>query len=56
LAMRDLRDTNRTHAPLKPAADAVMVDTTKLSVAQVFDSVLRLVNERLNSSLVKGER
>ncbi|KTC78678.1 (d)CMP kinase [Legionella cincinnatiensis] len=49
LAKRDVRDTARTHAPLKPAADAVQIDTTRLSIVQVFDNVLNLINERLYS-------
>lgn len=42
LAKRDARDTYRTHAPLVPAKDAFIVDTTGLTVAQVFDFVLKL--------------
>lgn len=49
LAKRDVRDTARTHAPLKPASDAVQIDTTRLSIVQVFDNVLNLINERLYS-------
>jgi cytidylate kinase len=37
---RDARDMNRTVAPLKPAADALVIDTTGLSVQQVFERVL----------------
>lgn len=48
LAKRDARDTARTHAPLKPAADAVQIDTTRLTVVQVLDTVLRLADERLH--------
>lgn len=47
LAKRDIRDTARTHAPLKPADDAVQIDTTRLSIVQVFNIVLKLINERL---------
>ncbi|KTD68084.1 MULTISPECIES: (d)CMP kinase [Legionella] len=47
LAKRDVRDTGRTHAPLRPADDAVQIDTTSLSIVQVFNIVLELVNERL---------
>ncbi|MCE0723910.1 MULTISPECIES: (d)CMP kinase [Legionella] len=47
LAKRDVRDTARTHAPLKPAEDAVQIDTTRLSIVQVFNIVLKLINERL---------
>lgn len=47
LAKRDVRDTARTHAPLKPADDAVKIDTTRLSIVQVFNIVLKLINKRL---------
>lgn len=47
LAKRDVRDTGRSHAPLKPAEDAVQIDTTSLSIVQVFNIVLKLINERL---------
>lgn len=50
LAKRDARDTARLHAPLKPAEDAVLIDTTGLTVEQVFNCVLKLTNEHLFSS------
>lgn len=43
LVKRDTRDTARTHAPLKPAEDAVQIDTTGLSIVQVFNNVLELL-------------
>jgi cytidylate kinase len=46
LVKRDARDTARAHSPLKPAEDAVHIDTTGLTVAQVFDKVLQLYVER----------
>ncbi|MBA2711059.1 MAG: (d)CMP kinase [Tatlockia sp.] len=49
LAKRDARDTNRLHAPLKPAEDAVLIDTTGLTVVQVFDNVLKLTDEHVFS-------
>ncbi|KGP64452.1 cytidylate kinase [Legionella norrlandica] len=49
LAKRDARDTERTHAPLKPAEDAVLIDTTGLTIVQVFNNVLKLIDERLNN-------
>jgi cytidylate kinase len=45
LAKRDARDTSRTHAPLKPAENAVLIDTTGLTVIQVFDKVLDFVEK-----------
>ena len=43
---RDEIDSNRSLAPLQPAGDAVVVDTTFLSVEQVLERVLALVNGR----------
>ncbi|MGH1461456.1 MAG: (d)CMP kinase [Neptuniibacter sp.] len=37
---RDDRDMNRPVAPLKPAADAVILDSTKLSIEEVLAAVL----------------
>lgn len=48
LAKRDSRDTARTHAPLKAADDAIKIDTTKLSIVQVFNNVLELIDDRLH--------
>ncbi|KTD63964.1 (d)CMP kinase [Legionella spiritensis] len=45
LAKRDSRDTARLHAPLKPAEDAVLIDTTGLTIVQVFDIVLKLTEQ-----------
>ena len=48
LVKRDTRDTARTHAPLKAADDAIKIDTTSLSVVQVFNNVLELIDDRLH--------
>ncbi|HXC59782.1 MAG TPA: (d)CMP kinase [Steroidobacteraceae bacterium] len=40
IAERDRRDSTRAVAPLKPAADAVLVDSTGLSIEAVVDRVL----------------
>ena len=44
LAERDARDAGRTEAPLKPAADAHLIDTTDMSVQQVMDMAVRIVD------------
>jgi len=46
LAERDRRDAGRAHSPLRPAADAVVVDTTPLSLDQVVDLMERVARER----------
>ncbi len=42
---RDARDASRAVAPLKPAADAVVVDTTGISIEQVVAKVLDLLQK-----------
>jgi cytidylate kinase len=39
LAERDVRDEMRAIAPLKPAADAVIIDTSELDANEVFERV-----------------
>lgn len=36
---RDERDTNRVHSPLKPADDAVIIDTSDMVIDQVLETV-----------------
>jgi cytidylate kinase len=45
LTTRDKRDTARLHAPLKSAMDAITIDTTGLTIVQVFNNVLTFVNQ-----------
>jgi cytidylate kinase len=40
---RDARDASRAVAPLKPAVDAVLVDTTGMPIADVVAKVLAVV-------------
>ena len=43
---RDARDQNRTEAPLIPAADALLLDTTNLSIDAAIAVAIGHVNER----------
>ncbi len=47
LAARDRADASRPVAPMKAAADARVLDTTRLSLGQQVDEVLALARERL---------
>lgn len=40
---RDKRDTQRAVAPLKPAEDAVTIDTTRMAIDAVIEKVMALV-------------
>ncbi|MBR9910092.1 MAG: (d)CMP kinase [Gammaproteobacteria bacterium] len=43
IKIRDKQDRERLISPLKPADDAIEIDTTSMSVQQVLDAVLALV-------------
>jgi cytidylate kinase len=45
-ALRDQQDQSREHSPLKPADDAVEVDTSELSIDQVVERIADLARER----------
>ena len=47
LAARDRADSTRAVAPLQAAADAVVLDTTRLSLEQQVQAVVALARERL---------
>jgi cytidylate kinase len=40
---RDERDANRQHSPLRPAEDALVIDTTNLTINEVIAKVMALV-------------
>ena len=43
---RDKSDETRSVGPLKPASDAIVVDTTDLSIEEVVEKLLSLVKEK----------
>ena len=49
LKERDAKDSERPISPLKPAKDAVVLDTTVLQVDQVVQLVMSIVRDRLAS-------
>ena len=46
---RDRVDTERAVAPLRPAPDAVVIDTDDLTVDQVVDVIIRIIGDRRQS-------
>jgi CMP/dCMP kinase len=52
---RDLRDATRADSPLAIADDAVVIDTTELSVEEVFQRMLQTVRDRHPGGAVLGE-
>jgi cytidylate kinase len=47
LRKRDERDRNRAESPLRPAPDAIILDSTELTLDQVLARIQDLVTERL---------
>ena len=48
IKQRDYQDSHREIAPLKPAEDAVYVDTSDLNLEQSVDKVTELIKERIS--------
>ena len=44
---RDYQDTHREIAPLKRAKDAVLIDTTSMTIDMVVDKIVELINEKM---------
>ena len=47
LRARDARDSARAAAPLRPARDAVQLDTTEMSIEAAIDAAIAIVKDRL---------
>jgi CMP/dCMP kinase len=46
IVKRDERDSQRDAAPLKPAADARVLDTSRLGIEEAFEAARRIVEEK----------
>lgn len=49
IAERDEKDTSRKHAPLLRAPDAVLLDTTQMTIAQQVDFIVHTVEKKLGA-------
>jgi CMP/dCMP kinase len=49
LQERDARDCDRAEAPLRPAADALMLDTSELTIAQAVAGAIGLIDAKLGA-------
>src|SRR6056297_682434 len=50
IELRDQQDTNRILAPLKPAEDAILLDTTSLSFHEVVEKISGLIHQKKGDS------
>lgn len=54
LRTRDRRDTTRKESPLVPAADAVIIDSSELTIDEVVAQAMDLVREKLAPATERG--
>jgi len=47
---RDMRDRNRKDSPLRPASDAIWLDTSQMSVGEQVAAVVQLFRQRVGQS------
>ena len=47
LAERDYNDSHRAVAPLKPAEDSVLVDTSALTLSESVEKIIEVIKEKL---------
>jgi cytidylate kinase len=50
---RDKRDSSRNLAPLKPAEDAIVIDTTAKSIERVLEEVIEVIDRRKTNEAVR---
>jgi len=50
IIVRDERDSTRSHSPLTPAPDAILIDSTDLSIDQVLERMLEEIRNQNETS------
>ena len=48
---RDERDMGRADSPLRPAEDALLLDTSEMSIEQAFETVLSIIEQKLKDEI-----
>lgn len=48
IAERDRRDSERADSPMTPAPDALLLDTSKLSIDEAFDAAVELIKRKIS--------
>ena len=51
IIVRDHKDSTRAISPLKVADDAIVIDSSNLTIEEVINKIIGLVNERVNKSM-----
>lgn len=53
---RDLKDSTREIAPLKQADDAILVDTTNMTIDEVCDNIIKIVKSKVGNNMGLEEK
>ena len=48
IVIRDQKDSTRKESPLRKADDAIILDTTHLTIEQVVDKIIELTDKKEN--------
>jgi cytidylate kinase len=48
IVRRDQRDTSRVEAPMRPADDAILLDTSNLDIEAAFDAAVELIKRKIS--------
>ena len=54
IKFRDKTDYDRKEGPLKRAKDAILIDTSSLTIDQTVDKILQLTNRTTSQTTKKG--
>lgn len=52
---RDYQDSHRAIAPLRPADDAILLDTSDLDLDQALEKLLDIIDRKLNNLPIEGD-
>jgi cytidylate kinase len=44
---RDYQDMHRKHSPLRQAEDAILIDSSDMTITEVVDEVMRIISEKI---------
>ena len=47
ILIRDKRDQERKDSPMRPADDAMLLDTTNLDIKQSFEAAIELIKRKI---------
>ena len=56
IKVRDEKDSTRAIAPLKMASDAILVDTTNMTIAEVCAQIIKIVKNKVGSIMSQEEK